>query len=278
MQKKYALLWATVLATSAYAGQDKLTVTYEQLNFTNSKKKDNGKRVGIQLSHKQSANLYELCYEKTDTNTFQPPLTKDLLVDKYYFKYTRKLENNQAISLSYATIDDNIMKETDGGNIYGLGYRYKNIEITQYISDYKHFNVYQTDLAYGYEKEYGAWEFHGKLMGKYMHLQNRKSNDFSKEAKEDYATVGLRLHIHYDDYHFGVGAFVGDRIFAVMNDGFKVQHHSMAFNKTYKCGIGKHFDWGDIKLQYIYQEATEVPIDNKGVEVENVVLQVGYKF
>jgi hypothetical protein len=52
----------------------------------------------------------------------------------------------------------------------------------------------------------------------------------------------------------------------------------MAFNKTYKCGIGKHFSWGDIKLQYIYQEATEVPIDNKDVEVQNIVLQVGYKF
>jgi len=278
MQKKYALLLATVVATSAYAGQDKLTLKYEQLNFTNSKKKDNGKRVGVQLSHKDAANLYELLYERTDTNTFQPPLKKDLLVDKYYFKYTRKLENNQAFSLSYATIDDNIMKETDGGNIYGLGYTYNDIAITQYISDYKHFNVYQTDLSYGYEKEYGLWEFHGKVMGKYIHLQDRKSNNFSKKAKEDYATVGLKLHIHYDDYHFGVGAFVGDRIFAVMNDGFKVQHHAMAFNKTYKCGIGKHFDWGDIKLQYIYQEATEVPINNKDVEVQNVVLQVGYKF
>ena len=278
MQKKYALLLVTLVATSAYAGQNKLTLKYEQLDFENSKKKDNGKRKGIGLSHKDGANHYELLYEKTDTKTFKPPLKKDLLVDKYYFKYTRKLAEDQTLSLSYATIDDNIMKETDGGNIYGLGYKYNTIAITQYISDYKHFNVYQTDLSYGYEKEYGLWEFHGKVMGKYMHLQNRKSNNFSKNTKSDYATVGLKLHVHYDDYHFGVGAFVGDRIFAVMHDGFKVQHHAMAFNKTYKCGIGKHFDWGDIKLQYIYQEATEVPIDNKGVKVENVVLQVGYKF
>ena len=278
MQKKYALLLATVVATSAYAGQDKLTLKYEQLDFENSKKKDNGKRKGIGLSHKDGANQYELLYEKTDTKTFQPPLKKDLKVDKYYFKYTRKLADKQALAISYATIDDNIMKETDAGNIYGLGYKYKNIAITQYISDYKNFNVYQTDLNYGYKKEYGALEFHGKLMGKYIHLQERKSNGFSKNAKEDYTTIGAKLHIHYNDYHFGVATFVGDRVFAVMHDGFKVQHHAMAFNKTYKCGIGKHFDWGDIKLQYIYQEATEIPINNKDVKVDNVILEVGYKF
>ena len=278
MQKKYTLLLATVVATSAYAGQDKLTLKYEQLNFKNSKKKDNGKRVGLKLSHKESINHYEFLFEKTDTSTFQPPLKKDLLVDKYYFKYTRKLEDNQALSVSYATIADNIMKETNGGNIYGLGYRYDELAIAHYISDYKNFNVYQTDLSYGYEKEYGLWEFHGKLMGKYIHLQDRKSNNFSKKAKEDYTTVGFKLHVHYDDYHFGVATFVGDRIFAVMHDGFKVQHHAMAFDKTYKCGIGKHFEWGDIKLQYIYQEATEVPTNNKNVKVENVTLQSGYSF
>ena len=278
MQKKYALLLATMVATSAYAGQDKLTLKYEQLDFTNSKKKDNGKREGIALSHKEGANTYELLYERTDTNTFQPPLKKDLKVDTYYLKYTRKIAEKKVLSASYATIDDNIMKETNAGNIYGIGYKYDEMKITQYISDYKNFNVYQTDLSYGYEKEYGAWEFHGKIMGKYIHLQNRKSNNFSKNAKADYGTVGLKLHVHYNDYHFGIATFVGDRIFAVMHDGFKVQHHAMEFNKTYKCGIGKHFEWGDIKVQYVYQEATEVPIDNKGVKVKNVVLQVGYKF
>ena len=98
MQKKYALLLATVVATSAYAEQDKLTLKYEQLDFENSKKKDNGKRKGIGLSHKDGANQYELLYEKTDTKTFQPPLKKDLKVDKYYFKYTRKLVDKQALS------------------------------------------------------------------------------------------------------------------------------------------------------------------------------------
>ena len=278
MQKKYALFMAICIANSAYAGEDKLTLRYEQLNFSHSKKKDNGQREGLKLSHKEEKNHYEFLYERTDTKTFQPPLKKDLAVNKYYFKYSRELDESQSFSLLYATIDDNIMKETDGGYIYGLGYSYEELNIKQYISDYKHFNVYQTDLSYGYEKEYGAWEFHGKVVGKYIHLQNRKSNNFSKNAKEDYATVGLKLHIHYDDYHFGVGAFMGDRIFAVMNNGFKVQHHAMVFHKTYKCGLGKHYSWGDIKLQYVYQEATEVPIDNKGVKVQNIIAQIGYKF
>jgi len=39
------------------------------------------------------------------------------------------------------------------------------------------------------------------------------------------------MHAYYHDYHMGVGAFFGKRVFAVMNDGFKVQHHAMEFKR-----------------------------------------------
>jgi hypothetical protein len=43
-------------------------------------------------------------------------------------------------------------------------------------------------------------------------------------------------------------------------------------------GLGKHFSWGGVHVKYVYQEATEVPIHNEGVEVQNLIVQVGYKF
>jgi hypothetical protein len=278
MKKIQTILMASLLLMSTYADDTVLKLTYETLDFDNSKKKDKGKRVGIALDYKQENSLYQLLYEKTDTDTFQPPLTKDLKVDKYYFKYTRKLDAVQAFSLSYATIDDNLMKETDGGHIYGLGYCYDDFGLTQYLSDYKHFNVYQTEAKYTFKKQFGEVKTSATILGKYIHLQDKGSNDFSKNAKENYFTPGVKLHTDYKGYHFGMGAFFGKRIFAVMNNGFKVQHHAMEFKETYMCGIGKHFERGDVHLKYVYQKASEIPIHNDNVKVQNIILQIGYHF
>ncbi len=76
----------------------------------------------------------------------------------------------------------------------------------------------------------------------------------------------------------GAGAFFGKRVFAVMNDGFRVQHHAMEFDKTYMIGVGKHFGDVDLTLKYVYQEATEIPINNDNVKVGNIILQLGYRF
>ena len=84
--------------------------------------------------------------------------------------------------------------------------------------------------------------------------------------------------MHYHDYHAGAGAFFGKRIFAIMDNGFKIQHHALEFNKTYIVGAGKHFGKLDAILKYIYQEATEVPIMNSGVTIQNIKLQLGYHF
>jgi hypothetical protein len=170
------------------------------------------------------------------------------------------------------------MKQTDGGNIYGFGYCYGEFKMAQYISDYKYFNVYQSEASYTFKKQFSELKISATLVGKYIHLQNKESNDFSKNAKTDYFTPGLKLHAHYKGYHLGAGAFFGKRVFAVMNNGFKVQHHAMEFKKTYMFGIGRHFQWGDIHLKYVYQEASEIPIHNNGVEVNNIILQLGYHF
>jgi len=253
-------------------------MTYENFDFENSKKKNDGKRYGIVLSHKTENANYQLAYDKTDTNTFQPPLLSDLHVNKYYLKYTHKLDDKQFVSLSYATIDDNLMEAVDGGHIYGLGYKYGAFSLTQYVSDYDLFNVYQTDMEYMFKKRLGELFVSAKVLAKYIYLQDRESSAFSNNAKEDYLTPGFKLHAHYRSYHMGAGAYFGKRIFAVMNDGLKVQHHAMEFNKTYMIGLGKRINDLDISVKYVYQEATEIPIHNENVKVKNLIFQVGYRF
>jgi hypothetical protein len=279
MKQYTAVLTAVLCATLAHAQPDvQLALTYGHLDFDHSVKKDKGERYGMKLDWKTGTGLYQIAYEKTDTRTFKPPLGKNLHVNKYYLKYTYALDEKQAFHFSYATIDDNLMKETDSGHIYGMGYRYGAWDLTQYISDYRHFNVYQTDMKYTYGTDIGAVRTSVALIGKYIHLQNRESNSFSKNAKADYFTPGIKLHAHYGEYHFGAGAFFGKRIFAVMDNGFRVQHHAMEFDETYMAGLGKHFGPADLTLKYVYQSATEVPINNKNVKVKNVMLQLRYHF
>jgi len=278
MKKMKFLFVVLLLLTLSYAENTTVKLTYENFDFENSKKKDQGQRYGLILSHKTDCALYQIAYDRTNTDTFQPPLPEDLHVNKYYLKYTHMLEGKQSVNVSYATIDDNLMKETDGGDIYGLGYRYGAFALTQYLSDYAHFNVYQTDLKYTFKKDFSDVETSTELIGKYIHLQDRESNPFSANAKEDYFTPGVKFHAHYHDFHMGAGAFFGKRVFAVMQNGFRVQHHAMEFNETYMVGFGKHFGAADLTLKYTYQEATEIPINNKNVEVQNIILQLGYRF
>ncbi len=273
---KYIFLFL-LLFTLSNAESTILNLAYENFNFENSKKKDNGDRFRAAINHKTDDNLYQFVYEKTHTDTFKPPLTKDLHVNKYFLKYTRKLDDQQSLSLSYITIDDNIMKEVDGGNIYGLAYKYGAFGLTQYLSDYDHFNVYQTDMKYTFKKAFAEIKIFTTVLGKYIHLQDKNSNPFSANAKNNYFTPGLKIHAHYHDYHMGAGAFFGKRAFAVMYDGFKVQHHAMEINETYMLGIGKHFGDLDVSLHYVYQVATEIPINNDNVKAKNIIFQLSYR-
>jgi len=267
-----------LLSCVSFAKDINVGLTYQKLDFENSKKKDKGIRKGFDLDILKDDFLYQLSYEKTDTDTFKPPLKKDLEVDKYYFKITKKLNSLDSFSLSFATINDSIMKEADGGKIYGLGYKHKNISFTQYFSNYKNFDVYQSDFKMAFKKSFDEVSSKFILITKYIKLKSKNSNKFSKNAKSNYLTTGLKIHSTYKTYHFGVGAFFGKRVFAVMKNGFKVQHHAMEFEKTYMCGVGKKFAWGDINLKYIYQKATELPINNKNVKVKNIVSKVTHTF
>ena len=257
-----------------HEGKSNIKLNYEILDFTHSLKKEEGKRYGIEIDHENRYHHYQLYYEKTNTDTTKI-VPKDLNVKKYTMKYQYKLHADERVSFAYIHIDDNLMKETNGGDIYGVGYLKSGFGLTQYISDYPHFNVYQTDMKYTLKSNGIKWT----ALGKYIHLSNKNSNNFSKKAKTDYFTAGLKVHTHYRGYHLGAGVFVGKRIFAVMKEGFRVQHHAMEFKNSYMCGVGHEILEGVVAhIRYTHHEAKEVPMNQDNVKVDAFTFDMVYSF
>jgi len=257
-----------------HEGKSNIKINYEILDFSHSLKKEDGKRYGIELDHENKYHHYQMYYEKTNTDTTNL-IPKDLDIKKYTMKYQYKLTANERVSISYIRIDDNLMKETNGGDIYGVGYLRSGLALTQYISDYPHFNVYQTDMKYTLKSNGIKWT----ALGKYIHLNNKNSNSFSKKAKTDYFTVGMKVHTHYKGYHLGAGVFVGKRIFAVMKEGLSVQHHAMEFKRSYMCGVGHEVTDNMVAhLRYTHHEAKEVPMNHDNVKVNTISFDMVYSF
>lgn len=135
-----------------HIGNTELTFNYEFLDFTNSKQKEDGRRYGVTVDHQDSVHHYQLYVEHTDTQT-KPVIPKNLSVNKYAFKYQYAMGQGKQLSFVYTKIDDNLISEVDGGNIYGFGYKHKALSMMQYVSDYDHFNVYQTDVEVASKKD-----------------------------------------------------------------------------------------------------------------------------
>jgi len=245
----------------------------QNLDFSNSTQKEQGRRYGTGLTHQVNKHRFLFGYEKTDTETFQPPLPKDLDVKKYAFKYGYQLKNNLSLYASYISIDDNLVT-TDGGHIYGLGATYKNIHFAQFFSDYKPFDVYQSDISATFRRTFGSFKTKTTLIAKYLTLKDYTDNPLSKNAQKRYFTPGIKLHTSYKSYHAGFGAFFGKRVFAVMEEGLKVQHHGMEFEETYMAGFGKKMGKFNVMLKYAYLKATELPKLNENVIVRNITLSL----
>lgn len=104
------------------------------------------------------------------------------------------------------------------------------------------------------------------------------TSDFTKNADSKYFTTAIQAHAHYKTYHLGATAYFGKRAFAIMQDGFKIQHHAMEFDRTYAIGAGKTIGNFVVRAQYIYQRATELPMQNENVKVSTFRLITNYKF
>jgi hypothetical protein len=208
-------------------------VTYaESKNFENSVQKEDGivYGIGADIHHDNSA--YKLAYEYGDTNTKQPPLKEDLRTDKLFLKYSYTLQNDLEFNINYINILNDNIAITDGGQTYGAGATYhikKNINtnFTQFYTNYDDFNVYQSDLTINYSFKVDDIKVKLTSVTKYINIDEKYLNGFTKNADDSYLTSGLKLHLHYDGYHFGSAIYVGKRAFAIMDDGFKIQHHAM---------------------------------------------------
>lgn len=51
-----------------------------------------------------------------------------------------------------------------------------------------------------------------------------------------------------------LGFMDGDRLFAVQDDGLKVEHHALEQSKTYMISLGKKFKDIDLISRYIYSK------------------------
>ena len=277
----HTLLWSAEAAKESSGYESQATLQYEYIDFSGSRQKEDGNRWTLGLKHKEGVHLFQAAAEKTDTNTYQPPLKDNLDVTKLYFKYEGELAPRHLFTANFITIWDN-MVPTDNGNIYGLGYAYRFAPkafaaVNGYFSDYEDFDVYQVDLRVGAGRQIGGVDASAELFAKSIFVESC-TNVFCANADSSYFAPGFKLKAQKNGYFVHAAALFGKRVFAVLQDGMMVQHHAMEFTDTYMVGIGKRWERFELKFRYAYQKATELPLNNEGVIVRNYMVRVGYSF
>jgi hypothetical protein len=278
-----SLLTLNLSALETQTVHSSASLYYEMKDFTNSKQKLDGSVIGVGADVHYKASEFRAAYEYGFTNTIQPPLTQDLKTDKLFLRYAYNISDTFTFNLNYINILNDNIAETDKGVAYGAGLTYNinqalSTNFTQFYTDYEKFDVYQSELRADYKSKIEQVGFKLSAIGKYIEIKDRQAGTFSAKADDIYKTVGFKFHSHYQTYHFGFGAFFGKRAFAIMDEGFKIQHHAMEFDKTYAVGVGKTFSDIIVRYQYIYQRAAEVPLSNENVQINNHRIVLNYKF
>jgi hypothetical protein len=279
---KYLLFLIIATHLVAQTIHSSFSTYYEDKTFKNSKQKEDSSLYGVGADIHHNNSKYRVNYEHSDTKTKRPALKEDLKIDKLFLRYAYAFNKEFEINTNYIKIINDNLAITDKGQAFGLGLTYTLnkafcTNFTQYYTHYDDFDTYQSDLNLEYKTKINGVKVKVNSITKYINIDEKNLNSFTKNAKNDYLTTGLKLHLHYDGYHFGSALYVGDRLFAIMNDGQKIQHHAMEFNRTYAVGIGKNISDFVIRLQYIYQKATEIPSHNENVEVSNIRFLLNYK-
>ena len=260
-----------------------ISTYYENKTYDNSAQKTDGNTYGFGADIHANNSEYKFIHEHAHTNTKQPPLPKDLKVDKIFLRYGYKFTANTLFNINYINVVDDNLAQTDGGKVFGLGFTYKPtlkslINLTQYYSEYDNFNIYQSDLNLAYKIKINKITMKIKSITKYINIDEKNKTSYTKYTKDDYLTTGILLHAHYKLYHVGIASYFGKRIFAVMSDGFKLQHHAVEINKTNVISIGKSVNNFIFRVQYIYQEGSELPVHRDNVKINNTRIVVNYRF
>lgn len=257
--KSFTISLLTVLQTAILAVdaadvhpgfKNQSTLQYEYLSFSGSMQKEDGNRWTLGLKHAEGVHRFNLAAEKTDTNTYQPPLKDNLDVTKLYFKYENKITQNDTVHAHFITIWDN-MVPTDNGNVYGLGNTHgfnpnTSVSLSGYYSDYADFDVYQLDLGVEVRHQIAGIETGVTLMSKSIFVDTC-SNAFCSNADRSYFSPGIKIKVQREGHFVHLAALFGKRVFAVLQDGMMVQHHAMEFTDTYMAGIGKRWKRMELK-------------------------------
>ena len=261
-----------------------LSAYVESKTYTGSKQKIDGMVYGFGADIHYGNAEYKLTYEEGAVNTIQPPMTEDLETQKLFFKFGYKFDKHFKINLNAISILKDNIAPTDGGSIGGGGITYTfdkklSCNVTGYFADYADFDVLQTDVRIDYKTKIDRVKVKFSSVTKYIDVQDgNTTTSYASNAKSRYLTTAIEIHSHYNKYHLGGAAYFGKRVFAIMQDGFKVQHHAMEFDRTYAIGAGRTFGNFVLRAQYIYQRAEELPMSNENVEVSIFRLITNYKF
>lgn len=146
-----------------------------------------------------------------------------------------------------------------------------------YLSNYADFNVNQYDLTFVKKFKFNDINFMGQTGVKYIDINGSKYGNYS--LKDNYYTsYFFNLNANYNSFIFGLGFMNGDRLFAVQEDGLKVEHHGLEQSKNYMVSLGKKFKDIDIISKYIYSNSDELPENRNDVKSQFVSLGLTYKF
>ena len=275
-----------LLTTSLFAQMQEVihssvSTYYETKNYTNSKQKTDASvyAVGADIHYKDTE--YKFLYEDATATTKKPPLPEDLETQKIFLRYIHSFDN-LTLNLNYINVlHDNLAITNHGqGYGFGLGYKVKKLQgnFTQFYTHYDDFNVYQSDLKLDYKMKVNDVKLKLTSITKYIKIDEKNTNSLTKNAKDAYLASGINIGAKYKNYTAGAGAYFGKRTFAIMNEGFKVQHHAMEFDRTYAVGFGVDMSGLVLRAQYVYQRATELAQLNENVEVDIVRFIINYKF
>ena len=278
------ILFTGALLTSCLLANSEISTSYTYKDYENSKTKTQGKTLDYRLLHNfensQIAVNYEDSLTKRENEVTKAKLIS-LEVEKLSMKYLYNIRNDLSFKTSFMNIEDNLAP-TDNGKIYGLGLiksidNFNDIKVDTYLSNYADFNVNQYDLTFVKKFKFNDINFMGQTGVKYIDINGSEYGNYT--LKDNYYTsYFFNLNANYNSFIFGLGFMNGDRLFAVQEDGLKVEHHGLEQSKNYMVSLGKKFKDIDIISKYIYSNSDELPENRNDVKSQFVSLGLTYKF
>ena len=276
------IILGSLSIASLLLANNELSINSSNKNYTNSKTKVDGKNLNLNFTHKYKSGNFTLGYNKDDVDRVHAPSNnKTLHVKKYNLLYNYNYSQKTNVKASYIKIVDNLAP-TDQGKIYGLGAGYKlgkgmMAKVDMYKSNYPAFDVNQYDISL--IKGFKSGDMKGKvsICGKSIKIDGDKYGSYTFKDK-DYFTTAVKIGLAQNGYFGGVGAFFGKRMFAVLDNGQKVQHHAQEIEKTYMASFGKKFKNFDIIAKYSVMNGNELPEGRNDVDTKVVSIGLKYKF